>query len=86
MGFCGTLGAREYVEYLIADRTVVPAECERFYDERLVTLPHCYFVNDHRQSSRDVLDPACHPSRAALGLPEGRVVFANFNQVRSANF
>jgi predicted O-linked N-acetylglucosamine transferase (SPINDLY family) len=48
MGFCGTLGA-DYVQYLIADATVVPPEARPFYTEKVVYMPHSYFVNDHKQ-------------------------------------
>lgn len=48
MGFCGTLGA-PYVQYMVADRTVIPEDLERYYSEKLVVMPHSYFVNDHKQ-------------------------------------
>lgn len=47
MGFCGTMGA-DYIEYLIADRTVIPPQLKPFYSEKIVHMPHCYFVNDHK--------------------------------------
>lgn len=53
MGFCGTLGA-DYVQYMIADAVVVPKDpsFQQHYTEKIVYMPHSYFVNDHRQSSR----------------------------------
>lgn len=84
MGFCGTLGA-EYIHYLIADAYVVPKEeaHQRHYSEKLVYMPHSYFVNDHRQSSRYILlenDPE-QKSRADYGVPEDKFVYCNFNQL-----
>jgi predicted O-linked N-acetylglucosamine transferase (SPINDLY family) len=38
LGFPGTLGA-PFIDYLIADRTVVPAGAETHYSERIVWLP-----------------------------------------------
>lgn len=48
LGFCGTLGA-DYVQYMIADETLIPEENRRFYTEKVIYMPHSYFVNDHKQ-------------------------------------
>jgi protein O-GlcNAc transferase len=84
MGFCGTLGA-DYIQYMIADSTVIPRDpaFQQFYDEKLVYMPHSYFVNDHKQSSRYVLDPSDSElrTRAHYGVPEDKFVFCNFNQL-----
>ncbi len=73
LGFPGTLGA-PYIDYIIADKVVIPEGEERFYDEAVVTLPGCYQVNDDRGRA---IAPA--PSRAEAGLPDSGVVFCNFN-------
>ncbi|KAJ0393390.1 hypothetical protein ATCC90586_012241 [Pythium insidiosum] len=80
MGFCGTLGA-DYVHYMIGDAVVVPREHRRFFSEKMINMPHSYFVNDHKQSARDVLDVDKCPTRAHYGVPENQFVFCNFNQV-----
>ncbi|CAN0038758.1 unnamed protein product, partial [Heterosigma akashiwo] len=80
LGFCGTLGA-DYVQYAVVDREVVPAAARPHYSERLLRMPHSYFVNDHRQSARYVLDRAQLPTRAQYGVPEDKFVFCNFNQL-----
>lgn len=80
MGFCASMGA-EYVQYMIADAIAVPKDRGQYYSEKIVRMPHSYFVNDHRQSAREVLDPDRCPSRAAYGLPEDKFVFCNFNQL-----
>ena len=49
LGFCGTLGA-DYMQYMIADETLVPQESRRFYTEKMMYMPHSYFVNDHKQA------------------------------------
>jgi predicted O-linked N-acetylglucosamine transferase (SPINDLY family) len=74
LGFPGTLGA-PYMDYLIADDTVIPDDEQRFYDEAVVTLPGCYQVNDDR--GRPI---ALRPSREEAGLPDKGFVFCNFNQ------
>jgi predicted O-linked N-acetylglucosamine transferase (SPINDLY family) len=74
LGFPGTLGA-PYMDYIIADRTVIPKGEEGFYDESVVILPGSYQVNDDR--GREI---APVPSRKEVDLPEHGFVFCNFNQ------
>ena len=73
LGFPGTL-ASPYIDYLIADRVVIPPEEARHYSEKLVFLPGSYQANDARRpiAARDF-------SRARFGLPEKGFVFCNFN-------
>lgn len=65
------------LDYIIADRFVIPIGSERHYHESVVRLPHCYQPNDpvHRP-----LPPAA--TRQSLGLPEESFVFASFNASR----
>jgi len=74
LGFPGTLGAPT-MDYIIADRIVIPEGEDRFYDEAVVTLPGSYQVNDDR--GREI---APTPTRTEAGLPERGFVFCNFNQ------
>lgn len=80
MGFPGTTGAT-YIDYLVTDEFVSPFRYSDIYSEKLVHLPHCYFVNDYKQKNRDVLDPVCPHKRSDYGLPEDKFVFACFNQL-----
>jgi predicted O-linked N-acetylglucosamine transferase (SPINDLY family) len=73
LGFPATLGA-PYIDYIIADKVVIPPAEQGFYDEQVVTLPGSYQANDDRGRSM-----AKTPSRAETGLPEKAVVFCNFN-------
>lgn len=74
LGFPATLGAR-YIDYLIADKIVIPEDERRYYDEQVVYLPGCYQANDDKRP----IAPET-PSRAAMGLPDKAFVFCNFNQ------
>ena len=73
LGYPGTMGA-EYMDYLIADRTLVPEGSEHHYCEKIIFLPDSYQVND---SKRGIADRAF--SREELGLPQSGVVFCCFN-------
>ena len=72
MGYPGTSGS-DFIDYLIADRTVVPAEQEQFFSEKLAALPDTLWVTD---TARTVPSP---PSRAEAGLPQAGFVFCCFN-------
>ncbi|XP_010413233.1 PREDICTED: probable UDP-N-acetylglucosamine--peptide N-acetylglucosaminyltransferase SEC isoform X1 [Camelina sativa] len=80
MGFPGTTGAT-YIDYLVTDEFVSPLQYAHIYSEKLVHLPHCYFVNDYKQKNQDVLDPNSKPKRSDYGLPEDKFIFACFNQL-----
>eukprot|EP00250_Pteridium_aquilinum_P034457 c7614_g1_i2 orf=522-3503(+) len=80
MGFPGTTGA-DYIHYLVTDEFVSPTCYSHIYSEKLVHVPHCYFVNDYKQKNLDVLDPSCQPKRSDYGLPEDKFIFACFNQL-----
>lgn len=73
LGYPGTMGA-EYIDYLIADPTIIPVEHRQHYREKVAYLPHTFQVND---STRRISDTA--PGRAELGLPGQGFVFCNFN-------
>ncbi|XP_055804796.1 probable UDP-N-acetylglucosamine--peptide N-acetylglucosaminyltransferase SEC [Solanum dulcamara] len=80
MGFPGTTGAN-YIHYLVTDEFVSPMRYSHIYSEKLVHLPHCYFVNDYKHKNRDALDPSCQPRRSDYGLPEDKFIFACSNQL-----
>ena len=48
LGHPGTMGAR-YIDYLIADRRIVPDGHERYYSEKIVYLPDSYQANDRKR-------------------------------------
>jgi protein O-GlcNAc transferase len=73
LGYPGTL-AVEHIDYILADRVVVPEEHKRFYSEKVVWLPDSYLPYD---SSRR--PAATRPTRSEAGLPEVGFVFASFN-------
>jgi predicted O-linked N-acetylglucosamine transferase (SPINDLY family) len=73
LGFPGTMGA-DYIDYILADRVVIPEEHQPCYTEKVVYLPDSYQVNDSRRSIAERT-----PSRAEAGLPERGFVFCCFN-------
>jgi predicted O-linked N-acetylglucosamine transferase (SPINDLY family) len=73
LGFPGTTGA-PFIDYLLADRFVVPEEHQRFYSESIVYLPDSYQVNDARRKIANLTI-----TRAVAGLPPTGFVFCCFN-------
>jgi protein O-GlcNAc transferase len=74
LGFPGTMGV-DYIDYVLADRVVLPFDQQAFYTEKIVHLPDTYWVND---SKSDV--PECRLTRREAGLPEQGFVFCCFNK------
>jgi predicted O-linked N-acetylglucosamine transferase (SPINDLY family) len=76
LGYPGTIGA-PWLDYIVADATVLPLSHQPFYSEKIVHLPRCYQVND---ATRDIAET---PTRRAAGLPqnglESGFVFCCFN-------
>ncbi len=74
LGYPGTMGA-DYIDYIIADPTLVPAAHQDHYLEKIAYLPHSYMPHDDR--GRAISDRAV--ARAEFGLPENGFVFCCFN-------
>lgn len=73
LGYLGTMGA-SYIDYVLADRIVLPFDRQPFYTERIVHLPDCFLVNDNTLA----ISPAT-PTRSEAGLPPDGLVFCSFN-------
>jgi len=74
LGFPGTTGA-DFIDYIIVDEIVAPADYTQYYSEKFVYMPHCYQVNDYRQpiSNKNF-------KKTDFGLPENCFLFCSFNQ------
>jgi protein O-GlcNAc transferase len=72
IGYLGTMGAK-YMDYLLAEQTIIPEDSRQFYSEKIIYLPS-YQVND---SNRKIADKVF--TREELGLAKKSFVFACFN-------
>jgi protein O-GlcNAc transferase len=75
LAYPGTTGA-PYMDYILADRVVIPEDEERFYSEKVALLPHSYQINDDNRAIAET------PARAVAGLPADSFVFCNFNDAK----
>ena len=73
LGYPGTMGAN-YMDYIIADKVLIPADLQHHYAEKIVYLPNSYQVNDRKRTISDR-----QFTRLELGLPETGFVFCCFN-------
>jgi protein O-GlcNAc transferase len=73
LGYPGTMGC-DFIDYLIADKVVIPEGHQQSYSEKIVFLPDCYQPND---SKRDISSTPAH--RSEEGLPDDAFVFCSFN-------
>ncbi len=73
LGYLGTLGA-SYIDYIVADHTVVPAGSERHFSEKVIRLPDCFQANDRKRRISERIF-----TREELGLPATGFVFGCFN-------
>ena len=72
LGLPGT-SALPGVDWMLADRFVMPPALLPFCTERPLYLPRCYQVSDRQR------EVAARPDRARYGLPEDAFVFCSFN-------
>ena len=73
LGYTATMGV-DFIDYILADRVVLPLDQQEHYSEKIVHLPYCYWVNDSKRSVADEV-----PSRGLADLPEAGFVFCCFN-------
>ena len=73
LGYPGTMGA-DYIDYLIADATLIPVSERKHFAEKIVYLPNSYQPNDR---NRRIADRKF--ARAEVGLPKDGFIFCCFN-------
>jgi predicted O-linked N-acetylglucosamine transferase (SPINDLY family) len=78
LGYPGTTGA-PYVDYLIADRVLIPDAEREHYDEKIAFLPGTFFPTDASGGG------GAPPARGAVGLPDSAFVFCCFNPLCKLN-
>jgi len=72
LGLPGT-SAVPGVDWMLADRFVMPPELVPYCTEQPIYLPHCYQVSDRQR------EVAAKPARGTYGLPDDAFVYCSFN-------
>lgn len=78
LGFPGTTGL-PWIDYVLADRYVIPEESARFFTEKPLYMPNCFQVNDRKR----VIGPKS--DRQRYGLSDDLFVFCAFNHNHKFN-
>lgn len=76
LGYPGTTAA-PFIDYVVADKIVLPPSELKYWTEQPLWMPHSYQVSDCRRSPTIV-----EVSRQSEGLPESGFIFACFNGPR----
>jgi protein O-GlcNAc transferase len=63
-----------FMDYILADATIIPEDQRKFFSEKVVWLPDSYL---HTDNQRPISEPT--PTRRECGLPETAFVFCGFN-------
>ena len=73
LGYPGTMGA-EFIDYIVADKILIPENKQQFYSEKIVYMPNSYQVNvSKRTISNNLFE------KSELNLPDTGFVFCCFN-------
>ena len=72
LGYPGTMGA-PWIDYIVADRNIIPKKNEDFYDEKSIIMPHCY------QPNKSIKPLKKSFTRKDFNLPEHGFIYCCFN-------
>ena len=72
LGYLGTMGS-PYYDYLIADQTIIPAEAQQHYSEKIIYLP------SYQSNDRQRIISSERYTRSDWTLPDEAFVFCCFN-------
>jgi len=73
LGYSGTTGTN-YIDYIFSDRFIIPKELQKYYTEKIIYLPKCFFPNEEKITLGKKIF-----SRESEGLPEKDFIFCCFN-------
>jgi len=74
LGFVGTTQA-DFIDYFIADKTVLPPPLANKFSEKIIYMPNTYWPTDDKLPISDI-----KYKKTDFGIKENALVFASFNQ------
>ena len=83
LGYPGTMGG-DFLDYIIADRNLIPSASQKYYSEKQIYLPNAYIPTDNTRKFSDK-----YISKKEMGLPESGFIFCCFNnnyKIKSKEF
>ncbi len=76
LGYPGTSGS-DKIDYIIADKTVIPEKNKKFFSEKVIYLPHSY-----QPSEKDRVISEKKFTKQILNLPKDDFIFCCFNTIK----
>ena len=76
LGYPGTSGS-DKIDYIIADKTVIPEKNKKFFSEKIVYLP-----NSYQPSEKDRVLSKKNFTKQILNLPKDDFIFCCFNTIK----
>jgi protein O-GlcNAc transferase len=73
LGYPGSMGSN-FIDYIVADRFLIPVENQKYFNEKPLYLPNTYMPTDN---SRELSTKKI--TRSDVGLPDDAFVFCCFN-------
>ena len=73
LGYPASVGS-DVIDYILADRIIIPDNHEKFYSEKVLIMPNCYLCNDDEIKIENKLI-----ARKDFNLPEKGFIFTCFN-------
>ena len=73
LGYPGTSGTK-LMDYIIADKTLIPEKMKKFYSEKIIYLPNSYQPNEFEKKITNK-----KLSKKDFGLPDDKFIFCCFN-------
>ena len=80
LGYPGTSGSKLF-DYIVADKTLIPKESQKYYSEKIIYLPDTYQANEDTKKISDK-----NLTREMFGLPINKFVFCSFNSNHKINY
>tara|TARA_Y100001968_G_scaffold333397_1_gene396013 strand:+ start:10010 stop:12145 length:2136 start_codon:yes stop_codon:yes gene_type:complete len=80
LGYPGTIGG-DSIQYMIADKFLIPNEYKKFYSEKIIYMPNTYMCND----DSIMPDNSIQINRMSENLPDDSFVFCCFNSCYKLN-
>jgi predicted O-linked N-acetylglucosamine transferase (SPINDLY family) len=78
LGYPGTIG--NYIDYIIADKTIIPEEDKKFYFEKIIYLPDTYQPYNPNQTIK-----LKNFNREKFNLPNSKFIYCCLNKMEKIN-
>jgi predicted O-linked N-acetylglucosamine transferase (SPINDLY family) len=79
LAFPNTMGVN-YINYIIADKILIPNQSQKFYSEKIIYLPNSYQISDQKRDKSDN-----NLIKKHYNLPEDKFIFCCFNNIIKIN-